>query len=458
MNCPGLHSIVDEWKLRGRPEQLATDWDPVPWIEQFPGYKEFLLDLKSYDLGFLHRNLIKEIVILANNEDEYLNGLLAVMIWGYSGNSVGPARARRIFDESGVAENLEKAWNLIMEAKYGESTLQDLKLGEAFDVVVKDIKYLGPSFGSKYLYFAASDLEGNEMSLTPVILDKRIVTAWKYWFDEEIELGSIDEFGYVEFLKKMSTVAKQLGIKPEELEFVLFCNTGEVGSNSNWASLQVFNEINEFETIVWALAFAGELMLQNSRLFPVWTQPGGGQYNCLSIYHEENSEIHLDLNLDGRIHAFFPQHSVTDWGSLVHRGAYQAAKYFSKLLPSSSETLAVSSPWAVAMRSLASMLINDSQLKDAKLTPFFTDNSTYGQSTSIDLITKYQHLLPSDKRSAPLGLPSEVWLYELETSFGRTGLVDLFDGSIIWDGARKEELYWPRLNLASGIDANRQFS
>jgi hypothetical protein len=80
--------------------------------------------------------LIKEIVILANNEDEYLNGLLAVMIWGYSGNSVGPARARRIFDESGVAENLEKAWNLIMEAKYGESTLQDLKLGEAFDVVL----------------------------------------------------------------------------------------------------------------------------------------------------------------------------------------------------------------------------------------------------------------------------------------------------------------------------------
>jgi hypothetical protein len=30
--------------------------------------------------------LIKENVILANNEDDYLNGLLAVMIWGYSGN------------------------------------------------------------------------------------------------------------------------------------------------------------------------------------------------------------------------------------------------------------------------------------------------------------------------------------------------------------------------------------
>ena len=445
MNSTGLYSIVEEWRLRGKPEQLATDWDPDPWIDQFPEYKEFILDLKSYDLGFLNRNLIKEIVVLANNEDDYLNGLLAVMIWGYSGNSVGPARTRRIFDESGVAENLEKAWDLIMEAKYDDSILQDLNLGEAFSAVVRDIKYLGPSFGSKYLYFAASDLEGNEMNLIPVILDKRIVTAWKYWFDEEIELSSIDEFGYVEYLKKISTMAKQLEIKPEELEFILFCNTGEVGSNSNRASLQVFNEINEFETLVLALAFTGELMLQKSRLFTLWTQPGGGQYNCLSIYHEDNSEIHLDLNLDGRIHAFIPQHSVTDWGPLVHRGAYQAAKFFSKLMPSDSETLAGSSPWAVAMRSLASMLINDSQLKDAKLIPFFTDNSTYGQSTSTNLIQKYQHLLPSDQRPAPLALPSEIWLYELETSFGRTGLVDLFDGSITWDGARKEELYWPRV-------------
>ena len=88
--------------------------------------------------------MIKEIVILANNEDDYLNGLLAVMIWGYSGNSVGPARTRRIFDESGVAEKLEKAWDLIMEAKYDDSILQDLNLGEAFSAVVRDIKYLGP--------------------------------------------------------------------------------------------------------------------------------------------------------------------------------------------------------------------------------------------------------------------------------------------------------------------------
>ncbi len=64
------------------------------------------MDLKSYDLGFLHRNLIKEIVILANNEDEYLNGLLAVMIWGYSGNSVGSLGTGRDYIVSVVVRDL----------------------------------------------------------------------------------------------------------------------------------------------------------------------------------------------------------------------------------------------------------------------------------------------------------------------------------------------------------------
>jgi len=440
-----FYSVVEEWKLRGKPTQLSTDWDPVPWIYQFPEHEEFILELKSLDLGFLHRNLIAEIVVSANNEDDYLNGLLAVMIWGYSGNSVGPARTRRILNESGVAQALEEAWSLIVEARNLPSVEQEPILAMAFSTVVQDIKHLGPSFGSKYLFFAACDVfDRHEMELTPVILDKRIVSAWQYWFNEKIEISSVDGFGYVEYLKNISDMAKQLEIKPAELEFILFCNTGEVGSNSNWASLQVFNEINDFETLVWGLAFAGELMLQNPHLFPLWTFPGGGQYNCISVYHEDNSSFHFDFNLDARIHAFLPEHSVTDWGALVQRGAYQAAKFFTNLAPSDSGSLAVSTPWAVATRSLASILINDPQLKDAKLTPFFTDNSTYGQSISPTLIQKYRHSLPSDKRLAPLGLPPEIWFYELETSFGRTGLVDLFDASITWDGAPKEDLYWPR--------------
>ena len=48
----GIRSIVEEWKLRDKPWQWGTDWDPEPWIRLFPEHSSFILEQKKYNLGF----------------------------------------------------------------------------------------------------------------------------------------------------------------------------------------------------------------------------------------------------------------------------------------------------------------------------------------------------------------------------------------------------------------------
>lgn len=442
----GIASIVEEWKLRGRPWQLGTDWDPKPWIEAFPEYKEFILEQKKYNLGILDRDLVKQVVQLCCAEGEFLEAFLIVMIWGYSGNSVGPFRTRRVLNELGVKERLEKVFELLQDDT-SESRINSIR--QAFEIITQEINYLGTSFGTKFLYFAGSNIlkyDGEAPTLKPeiVILDKRVATAWKYWLGSEIELHTLNGTDYCRFLEQMSEIAETLEITPEELEFVLFCNPGDGTSDSNWASLQTFNEVTDFETLVWGLAFASELMLNNSRLFPLWTRPGGGQYNCVSVYCELNSQIHFDFNLDGRLHAFLDDHYVTDWNTLIRKGAYSSALFYAQNPALPEETDNAFTPWAVSLRALVSMLITDSQLKDAIITPFVVDNSAYGLQSNSSLITKYETNLSSISRPTPLGLPPEIWLYEIVTTEGRSGLIDLFECSITWDMGRREDLIWPR--------------
>lgn len=440
----GIRSIVEEWKLRDKPWQWGTDWDPEPWIRLFPEHSSFILEQKKYNLGFLNRDLVHQILQECYQNDDFIQALLIVMIWGYSGNSTGPARTRRILDESDIARKLQNIFELLRDYET-EERISNIR--KAFEIVTQDIKYLGPSFGTKFLFFAGKELgfdnsSGHEILPELVIIDRRVAHAWRYWFGDEFDLNRMNGSDYCRFIEKINQAANSLEIHPEELEFILFCNPDNSTVDSNWASIQTFNEITDFETMVWGFALASELMLKNSRLFPIWTRPGGGQYNCISVYCESNSDIHFDFNLDGRIHAFLDDHYVSDWNILVRKGAYASAASWATNSALPIETDTATTPWAIALRALVSLLINDPQLKDATVTPFVVDDSVYGLQVSNHLVTKYENTLLSTARPTPLGLPPEIWLYEIVTTEGRTGLIDLCDSCITWDKGRREVLSW----------------
>ena len=138
---------VDEWRLRGKPKQHAIEWNLEQWAKTFPDQADFLNELSRRKLGMLDRELVHQTVFLEAEKGNYLNGFLAVMIWGYGGDARGPFRTNRILQQPNALDSIEKAFHF----------LQDLEIGEAYDCLVTNgPKYLGPAFATKHLYFASN--------------------------------------------------------------------------------------------------------------------------------------------------------------------------------------------------------------------------------------------------------------------------------------------------------------
>lgn len=406
---------VAEWKLRGKPEQNGMDWRAQPWIETFPKFEKFLKSLQVKNLGYLDRTFVRAQVSNAKTIVEIEQGFLTAMIWGYAENPVGPSRIARFFNDADSRLKIVTSHKLVSKGK----------IKEAYDLLVS-IKYLGPAFATKFMYFAAPSTS----SLTPVILDSLMSFALERWANYSISSQGATSEEYLEFLETLSLSAEKYDIKVDQLEFILFSEEAKERGNQSWSNRASSREPSENEKLIWGLLLAKELMLRDSNFYLSFEEPGGGQYRNLTIRSmNPANNFQCDMNLVGSIICHSREIVRFEWNHLFERGAAASVELLAEDL-GLPEQIAETSTHVNSISAIAETLIHNlgSETKFS-LHPVVCDNSVYGIRIEEEELSPYGL---DDRSFAPLpichGKPAQNWFWSIRCNGEPARLIDTFNG------------------------------
>ena len=429
---PAFITRVDEWKLRGKPEQNGMDWNVEKWQAEFPEHGDFLRKLSLQNLGNLDRKLVRETVANEISIGNFETSFLAVMIWGFGSDARGPFRTRRIIEQKKTGICLENCL----------AALQKNDIDSAYKALIDNgPKYLGPAFGTKYIYFAAGSIESNQ----PVILDSLVSIGLKEWGDITFNPLNAKSHDYLRYLDYINDEADHFSITPENLEMILFTETARLKGNQSWANRQSYAQIGENEKLIWGLLFAAELMLRLPELQLTYTQPGGGQYECLTLT-APNSKFpyEFDLNLVGSIHVNGVNSLHIEWQDLIQRGAVSSAELLINAAGLNTEVnLSTTSIQARALRALAETAIRNFESHNLIIEPIVSDNSVYGKLIRYVLLEPYfENPMQRKDIDASFGKQLDyMWSISIDSEPSR--LINLQDGTAIRRDGTVLGLSWP---------------
>jgi hypothetical protein len=430
---PAFLTRVDEWVLSGRPDQNSIDWNIEPWIVAFPEHKDFLQDLHLKHLGFLNRDIVKRTVQGESEESKYIEGFLAVMIWGYASDYRGPYKTKQILSQDNASSSIEKAYVAL---------LSDDVAAAYSALVTNGPKFLGPAFASKYLYFASQ----KSVTPTPLILDSQVAEGIARWGDSLYNSITASSKDYLNYLDYMKLAAEKLGIREEDLEFLIFSENAKYKGNQSWANRSSVVYVTETEKRAWAFLLASEILLRDSNLVAYYSQPGGGQYDCISIREQvKRTGFEADLNISGSAHFFEPVVNHYSWEMLISRGVSATCEMLSDVYGwKHSIDLGKASPWAKSFRSIAKFAINTSTDINIRYACLVVDNSAYGLSVDTQVFEQFP-IANDAKESYPklLRLPKEAWFWKISIKDEIFGLVDAFSGLYYYKNEDAEDLNWP---------------
>jgi hypothetical protein len=195
--------------------QPAIPWPRDSWLTAFPDQQDFLQALPDE----LARSDVRDVCSgAAPTPDGAVSAFLATMAWGHGDTGYGIYRTRRILKEaagSGPAK-LARARQVVLDAG---------PLG-GYEALANQerLRYLGPSFGTKFLFFQREDA---------LILDDKIgrwfksvdgrSLRWKEWLPQK----------YTEYLEQMDAWSGQAGVSPARFEETVFTLIAE-GSGGQW--------------------------------------------------------------------------------------------------------------------------------------------------------------------------------------------------------------------------------
>ena len=430
---PAFLTRVDEWVLSGRPDQNAIDWTTESWIVAFPEHKDFLQNLHYKHLGFLNRDIVKRTVRGESKDSKYIEGFLVVMIWGYASDYRGPYKTKQILSQDNALSSIEKAYVALLSGDIA---------GAYSALVTNGPKYLGPAFASKYLYFASQ----KSVVPTPLILDSQVAEGLARWGNTLYNSITASTKDYLNYLDYMKLAAEKIGLTEENLEFLIFSENAKLKGNQSWANRPSGLHVTATETRAWAFLLASEILLRDPNLVAYYSQPGGGQYDCISIRElEKRTGLEADFNIRGSIHFFEPHANNYSWESLISCGVSGMCEMLAEVYGwDHSVNLEKASTWAKSFRSMARLAIISASDARTKYECLTVDNSAYGLSVDTSIFEQFPGVGDAIKNYPNLlVLPKEAWLWKVVIKDEVMGLIDTFGGLHYFKTEEVKGLDWP---------------
>lgn len=193
------------------------------WLEGIPGAVEALDSLQEP----IDRAQVAEAfesLWQTNTEGAFT----AVMVWGYGKKNRGGYRTARVLSQdsqpkgapldASVTERLRASVNIVREegAIEGFRYLNNRKLnGQAGG----KIKWLGPAFFTKWLYYASASEPDKTLTAAAPILDRR-VRDWLADRDIRIRNGNTKE--YRKYIELLSSWGEAYDLAPSQVEQLIF--------------------------------------------------------------------------------------------------------------------------------------------------------------------------------------------------------------------------------------------
>lgn len=217
-----LQETYKRWNDAGRPPQWRSSWKLNSWVRQLPEYEELLSGLPQGGLGR------RDAVVLIGeikDEESAVRAFLLAMIWGYGPVGYGPYRSRRVLNSPDAPARLLDVAR-IAQTDGGLKAFEHIESQRAKH---RDyLKYLGPAFGTKYLYFLTAPID--TVDTTPVM----DAVVWR-WFRKNVMGASIDVFrweteSYAVFLDHLRYWSQSLAgdddepLDLDDVEYLIFAS------------------------------------------------------------------------------------------------------------------------------------------------------------------------------------------------------------------------------------------
>jgi hypothetical protein len=213
-----LRDAVASWRRRGSPPQPGIAWPHDRWRAVFPAFR----DLFGHLPAKLDRTAIAAVARGApTSELAALEALVAVMVWGHGDRPYAQFRGLALLAQPAIGANLQ-AVAAALESK-GALAAYRLLAGTA------RIEGLGPSFGTKFLYFAQPPTDRPRS-----LIHDRVIGTWLVeaaGLTLKSEPYSVDRYG--RYLRQMQAWAEELACEPDEVEMCIFRAIQPPGSQ--WA-------------------------------------------------------------------------------------------------------------------------------------------------------------------------------------------------------------------------------
>lgn len=213
-----LRATVAAWRQQGSPPQPGIEWPRDRWLADFPSFRDLLRRLPPK----LDREAVATVARRAASSDRAaLDALVTVMAWGHGDRPYAQFRGLALMRQPRIAAKLQAV----------AATLDSKGALAAYRLLAGDsrIDKLGPSFGTKFLYFAQAPTDRPR-----ALIHDRVIGTWlveKAGLPLKSEAYSVDR--YAGYLHQMHVWAAELGCEPDEVEMCIFRAIQPPGSQ--WA-------------------------------------------------------------------------------------------------------------------------------------------------------------------------------------------------------------------------------